>query len=427
MNRRSLLQYLGLTGLGIALPSVPCQVWAGTATDYKGFLFVNLQATGGWDVTSFCDPKINQPNEKIINNWASNAEIQKAGNIAYAPVGNNARFFKQHFDKMLVINGINSHTNAHVAGRLYNHAGSQKNGAPYLSALHAYTQKHGLAMPLLVYGDTATANLIAPTKLSKDTFQIVEPNIRTPGQTAQWLPDDDLAAIKAMQSNRALHLKEAKQQLAKQQQQTGEYYDAVFANTDGFKNFSSMYLGLNEGEYIKDNYTDALKFALTAFATGLGISADISISGFDTHDDHDVRAVDALNNLTNSAGALWHFAEQLGISDRLVVSIASDFGRTPYYNAGKGKDHWNYGSTILMQKNAPWANRVIGKTSELHKAYKINPQTLQVDATGIELEPSHIHQNLRNYFGIASSVAAQKFKLDSTTSINLFNSTSQTV
>ncbi|MFO1369679.1 MAG: DUF1501 domain-containing protein [Marinagarivorans sp.] len=426
MKRRALLGYLGLTGLGIALPSVPCRVWAAQSTAYKGLLYVNLQASGGWDVTSFCDPKMNQPNEKIINNWANSAEIQKAGNIAYAPVGNNARFFQQHFDKMLVINGINSRTNAHAAGRLFNHAGSSKNGSPYLSALHACAQNKGLAMPLMVYGDAVTANLVAPTKLSRDIFQIVEPNVRTPGQATQWLANDDLAAIKALQTERAASLKDGKLQLAKQQQQINEYYESVFADTEGFKNFTALYMGLNEGDYLKDNYTDAIKFALTAFTTGLGVSADVSFGGFDTHDEHDVRSVKAMDDLTNAANLLWHYAEQLGISDRLVVSLASDFGRTPYYNDGRGKDHWTYGSTILMQKNAPWTNRVIGKTTELHKALKINPSTLQVDPNGIELEPSHVHQNLRNHLGIASNPAALRFKLNANTPIDFLNSTAQT-
>ena len=66
MKRRALLGYLGLTGLGITLPSVPCRVWAAQSTAYKGLLYVNLQASGGWDVTSFCDPKMNQPNEKLL-------------------------------------------------------------------------------------------------------------------------------------------------------------------------------------------------------------------------------------------------------------------------------------------------------------------------------------------------------------------------
>ena len=426
MKRRALLRHIGLMGLGTALPAVPCRVWAADSSAYKGLFYFNLQATGGWDVTSFCDPKINQPNEKIINNWATSSEVQKAGNIAYAPVGNNARFFKQHFDIMLVINGINSRTNAHGAGRLFNHTGLTKNGAPHLSALHAYAQNKGLAMPLMVYGDSTTANLVAPTKLSRDIFQIVEPNIRTPGQATQWLANDDLAALKALQAERATGLKDSKLQLAKQQQQVNEYYDSVFAETAGFKNFSPLYLGLNEGEYLKDNHTDAIKFALTAFATGLGVSADVSIGGFDTHDDHDVRGTKALDDLTNAASMLWHYAEQLGISDRLVVSIASDFGRTPCYNEGRGKDHWAYGSTILMQKNAPWANRVIGKTTELHKALKINPRTLQVDSNGIELEPTHIHQNLRQYLGIETNTAAVRFQLNPATPIDFLNSTVQT-
>jgi uncharacterized protein (DUF1501 family) len=268
--------------------------------------------------------------------------------------------------------------------------------------------------------------LVAPTKLSRDIFQIVEPNVRTPGQATQWLANEDLAAIKALQAERATSLKDGKLQLAKQQQQVNEYYDSVFADTEGFKNFSALYMGLNEGEYIKDNYTDAIKFALTAFTTGLGVSADVTINGFDTHDEHDVRGAKALDDLTNAASMLWHYAEQLGISDRLVVSLASDFGRTPYYNDGRGKDHWTYGSTILMQKNVSWTNRVIGKTTELHKALKINPQTLQVDPNGIELEPSHIHQNLRNHLGIAANPAALRFKLDASNQVDFLNSTVQT-
>jgi uncharacterized protein (DUF1501 family) len=425
MNRRNLLRSFGLSSLGLALPLAPCRIWAASTTP-NGYLYVNLQAGGGWDVTSFCDPKLNQPNEKIINNWALEAGIEKAGNISYAPVGNNARFFKQHYDKILVVNGINCRTNAHATGRLYNHSGSQKNGSPYLSALHAFNQNHGLAMPLMVYGDSPTANLIAPTKISRSTFEIVEPNTRTPGQTAQWLPNDDYALVKILQEERAQQLKSSKLQLMKQQHQINDYFEAVFANTEGFKSFSALYLALNEGEFIKDHYTDALKFALTAFATGLGVSTDLTLSMFDTHDDHDVKGVKALDTLTNCAGALWYFAEQLGISDRLVVSIASDFSRTPYYNDGKGKDHWTYGSTILMQKNAPWANRVVGKTTELHKSLKINPQTLQVDANGVELEPAHIHQNLRSYLGISSNPAIQRFALEPATPVDFLNNFTHT-
>ena len=112
-------------------------------------------------------------------------------------------------------------------------------------------------------------------------------------------------------------------------------------------------MGLNEGDYLKDNYTDAIKFALTAFTTGLGVSADVSFGGFDTHDEHDVRSVKAMDDLTNAANLLWHYAEQLGISDRLVVSLASDFGRTPITTTAAARITGPMAAPFLCKKMRP--------------------------------------------------------------------------
>ena len=66
MNRRSVLKGLlavAAVAPGFRLPLVH-------AADYSGKLFVFVQADGGWDPTSFCDPKANTPGEKVINHWA---------------------------------------------------------------------------------------------------------------------------------------------------------------------------------------------------------------------------------------------------------------------------------------------------------------------------------------------------------------------
>ena len=102
MKRRTLL--LGaLAGAGAAtrgfrLPLVH-------AADYRGKFFVFVQADGGWDPTSFCDPKSNTPGEPVINHWAERDEVRQAGNLAYAPFARNARFFEKYHRRMLVING----------------------------------------------------------------------------------------------------------------------------------------------------------------------------------------------------------------------------------------------------------------------------------------------------------------------------------
>ena len=86
---------------------------------------------------------------------------------------------------------------------------------------------------------------------------------------------------------------------------------------------------------------------------------------------------------------LWDYAEQHGVADRLMVAIGSDFGRTNHYNAEGGKDHWPIGSYVVMEKNQPWTNRVVGETDSLHFAQKINPCILRRDdANGTIVYPS---------------------------------------
>ena len=98
------------------------------AADYRGKLFVFVQADGGWDPTSFCDPKANTPGEFVINHWAERHEIRQAGNIAYAPFARNEAFFEKYHRRMLVINGVDAQTNSHTVGIVHNWSGAQLRG-----------------------------------------------------------------------------------------------------------------------------------------------------------------------------------------------------------------------------------------------------------------------------------------------------------
>ena len=143
---------------------------------------------------------------------------------------------------------------------------------------------------------------------------------------------------------------------------------------------------------------------MLAFKTGVAVSAELWLGGFDTHTNHDRDHEWLLANLTRSVDYLWEYAEVHGVADRLVVVIGSDFGRTNFYNAGDGKDHWPIGSYIVMEKNQTWTNRVVGETDELHFAYRIDPRTLRRDDQGgTILYPKHIHKALRRYLGIEHS------------------------
>jgi uncharacterized protein (DUF1501 family) len=110
------------------------------------------------------------------------------------------------------------------------------------------------------------------------------------------------------------------------------------------------------------------------------------------------------------------------IADKLVVTMSSDFGRRPLYNAGGGKDHWPIGSAIFIKNGASWGNRVVGATDDMHNALKINPSTLQVDTSsaGIILEPKELQLAMRKIAGIDQSAVAMRFPLNAA-NVDFFN------
>ena len=203
------------------------------AADYRGRLCVFVQADGGWDPTSFCDPKANTPGEPVINHWAESKEIGQ-----------------KYHRRMLVINGVDAQTNSHTVGIVHNWSGRNS-------------------------------------------------------------------------------------------------------------------------------------------------------EGYDTHARNDAGQGWLLANLTDGLDYLWEYAERHGIADRLFVVVGSDFGRTNFYNADDGKDHWPIGSYVVMEKGRGWTNRVVGETDGLHFAQRINPRTLRRDdRNGTIIYPKHVHKALRRYLGV---------------------------
>ena len=160
MKRRDLLKramLLGTAGLSLPVP----RLYAAPYEGYTGKLLVTVQCDGGWDVTSFCDPKTNQPGEKEITSWSNSNDVQTAGNINYAPFANNQSFFESHFQDMLVINGVDMQTNSHSTGVLHSWSGRNAEGYPTITAMFAAKNAPEQPLSYLNFGGfSATANLI---------------------------------------------------------------------------------------------------------------------------------------------------------------------------------------------------------------------------------------------------------------------------
>jgi hypothetical protein len=428
MRRRDFIKYLGSATCAGAMFRHGRLLAA--PEDYQGRLLVTVQADGAWDVSSFCDPKMNVPGALEINHWARSRDTESAGNINYAPFGGNRDFFTKYRDYMMVINGIDTQTNAHAVGVLHSWSGRNAEGFPSLPALMTSAQAPELPMSYMSFGGfSQTANLVRTTGLS-DINPLTD--ILTPNRTSYDAPN----TIRTVQARtlvqrareRRLERLAARSGLLPRQQYNLESHLAAVSSADELARFADLVPPsdqLEQGTQLGTFYINTrqqAQVAVLAFKAGVAAAADLLLPGFDTHSDHDQDHEPLLGALTDAVDYLWDYAEQQGVADRLTVVMSSDFGRTPYYNSYDGKDHWPITSAIVMEKNAPWGNRVVGLTDEGHNAFRINPNTLQRDdRNGTIIYPKHVHKALRRYLGLENHANEQGFPFNDTEDFDFFN------
>ena len=429
MNRRTLLKGLLVSGAlaqGFRLPLVH-------AADYSGKLFVFVQADGAWDPTSFCDPKANTPGEKVINHWAENDEVRQVGNLAYAPFANNQAFFEKYHRMMLVINGVDAQTNSHTVGIVHNWSGRNSEGYPTTAAL--------LRRPLCARRcrcpTSASAASLNTAGLTRFT-RLDDPRTCC---TRSPLPDDmeivlqrsDLGGNGVAPERRPWRafLTAETDLLPGAEIANSSFYGSAFA-AEGLKAYADALpargrpaASRNRIRESFDTYASTLRrqaqLTVLAFKTGVAVSADFWLGGFDTHTFHDPDHEWLFANLTDAVDYLWDYAEEHGVADRMVVVMGSDFGRTNFYNAAEGKDHWPIGSFIIMEKNRSWTGRAVGETDGLHFAYKMDPATLRRDDTyGTIIYPKHVHKALRRYLGVENTAGALRFPFNNTEDFAFF-------
>lgn len=424
MNRREFTRLLGMAGLG-ATASLPLGI-AAAAEPYSGPFYINLAAIGGWDVTSFCDPKSNIAGERTINNWADSASIEQVGNIAYAPVANNKVFFERFYQDMMVINGIDTQTNSHDDGRRHTWSGRLGFGYPSFGAIASNAIGPELPLSLVhAAGYNETAGIARFSRLQDPDVirNLVNDSVVQDGNNSFGLfEDSELDLITQHQDSRLARLQSSSQLLPRQIAGMNSLQLANATRGD-----LKLFADLLPSSFAGSRNNQAAQLALVAYQSGLCVSCQLGLSGFDTHQDHDNDHFDSMQELTDLVTYIFDSAEAGGFADKIVITLGSDFGRKPFYNAGGGKDHWPIGSAMFIQQGAAWGNRVVGATDELHNALKINPSTLQVDSSsaGVGLEPKHLQQAIRELAGVDQSVAALQFPLDAE-DVDFFNPSKQT-
>ena len=416
MNRRDFLRLCGGAGLVLMTPAALRNAKAAPrSSESSGPFWMFFHASGGWDPTSLCDPKgaANETDADGVNHYLTR-DIEQAGNLRYAPVANNAAFFQKHYRRLMVVNGLDTQTNSHDAGTRHVWSGKLAEGYPSLAALIASTVAEERPMAFISNGGyDYTAGLVAPTRTGNIGVldRIAFPN-----------------SIEGARGSDAekFHTDATWDRLVKYQQQRQPYLTGAVNLPKAQASVSQLFvarMGQNEvkrlseflpAEFEQEELKRQAQVAIAGFRAGIAQTANLSTGGFDTHGDHDNSHFPRLQSLMEGVDFAWTEAERQGVADNLIIVVGSDFGRTPGYNDGNGKDHWSISSMLLMGKGIP-GNRVVGLTDERHSAPHLDPKTMKPliqEKGGIRLEPKHVHFHLRRLAGLTGEpVAEQEFPL----------------
>lgn len=424
MKRRELLKHLGLGSLMTTFPTVWPQMVQGAVNSDR--LWVVVTAPGAWDPVSFCNPHPSTDlyaGTRPMSHYSADM-MGQAGKIPYTkmlsadyPI-NYGDFVEKYYRELLVINGIETNNGNHALGARISSSGLSVPTAPAFAAYAAATTVNAdkLPLPFLAGGGYSnTTGLISkvPVDGVGNIIALLEP----------YQQNGNL-----MLSNTVLaDLKARRMQLMVDQQQASQLPREILEQ----KAFYDSHLSIGELRRLKDFMPVTLssdpkklsiQYICAAMAAGMTISAQLSmISGqpWDTHDNHDFKMSDNLNNMFDNLDFLLEEAERQGIRDRLNLIVASDFGRTPFFNSDEGKDHWSVGSMLFLGPDFT-GNRVVKLDDDDIRARKVDLNTLAPSDTGEIITMRHVFRTLRALTGTLNSELDFRFNLDAAPVPKLF-------
>ncbi|MDF1877727.1 DUF1501 domain-containing protein [Sulfurimonas sp. SAG-AH-194-L11] len=437
MLRRNFLKY---TSVVVAMALYPNTLQASTDT---APLWIFIQASGGWDPTSFCDPKgylekdldsnLN-PTSAAMNRSFANADIAtstSAPAIKYAPIrgrdDNNvdyefSTFFDRYGSELLVVNGIDTQTNGHDSGRRYMMSGKLSEGYPALSALIA-----GISMPAspLAFitggGYDETFGVVAGTRLNNMRAINELAFVNRYDDTRNYFHQNDFERLQA--ANAARTQRTISNQNLESIKKLAQQYGLAHSGSNELEKLVEFLPDdINTHPDRNNTVFSQGRFAMAGYKAGLTASVNINISGFDTHGNHDASHIPRLARLLKGVDLLKQEALNQGISDNVIFVMGSEFGRTPGYNGGNGKDHWSVSSMMFMGKGIR-GGRVIGSSTHGHDAQKINATTLVEDESGIYITYAHINKAMRKFAQIQNdNLITQYYPLSGTIEeLNIFS------
>jgi len=339
--------------------------------------------------------------------------------LALAGTAMNANLFVYdafvclHAEQLRVLNGVDNRTNSHDTGTRYADTGSLATGYPDFSALYAAV--HGADRPLAWMtdgrGNDEPAGLVARSAAADAQFFNILGNPTDDMTTEFEGPLAKAQAARAQIQSQSENLplrRQFQDQLYMVRNQGGEFATVAADITNPTSTEAIAVRDAAAG----NNTRNHMRIGAAGFATGMASSMQVGFGGFDTHGNHDNSHYPRIRGVLTDLHFLLRALDAYSVREQTTVVVGSDFGRTPWYNDGDGKDHWAVTSYLLMG-NGVNGGTSVNATNGLIEATNVNESSMAPQTVGgIRMTASHVHKELRKLANIDGHEFAAQFPID---------------
>jgi hypothetical protein len=378
MKRRDLLK---MTALGAGISSWPRPALATTAARDRKFLFVRVPH--GWDTTRVFSPMFDTSGVSMESD-AFSEQIEDIVYVSHDERPSVDQFFSDFASRTAILNGlIVPSVNHAICDRLLysdSSTGSNPDWGTQIASAQAerYSLPHVLISGRVIAGNRA--NIIVNVGTDGQMDQLLTGNLMPRGDLSVSPMPNSVASIVSKHlsvTNSTVNneFSDFYQQSMDRIQFIREISDSgtVNWNTDG-------------------SMTSQIELARDLLGNDLArcVTMEFTRSTFDSHVDNDSKQSANYEDLFSFLHELiLSLQETVSVSgssllDEVCVVVLSEMGRTPYQNGGKGKDHWQHTSGMLIGSGIQ-GGRTYGEYSSLFYGQTIDLVSGDVTSSGQDI------------------------------------------
>lgn len=386
MKRRHFFQSSAAVLSASLLPQISL---AANQTEKK-FIFIFNQ--GGWDPTRVFAPEFSNS----LVSMEADAEENQVSNlrwVSHATRPSVDSFFQNHYENILMLNGIQVRSIAHEICTCLAYTGTISGANPDWATAIAANSINSLSIPHLVLGGPNFAGnygaYVVQTGGNNQLEELLDGSIQE--RNDQYQPRLSMPSRSLIDQ----HVQ------ARAHAKTGQaLYGADQTISEAFQISIDNAITLQNQRYTMNFSTSTtlesqIDTAVDALSKGISRTVSLVFSGndglgWDSHANNDETQTQLFESLFSDLDQLIFQLQSTPdengnpLSETTTVVVFSEMGRTPALNGTIGKDHWPFTSVMIWGSEVT-GDRVIGSFSSEYQGEKIDLATGEISSSGITL------------------------------------------